>query len=477
MGEDLNEDLLDYIIKTAAKLGADYTDARLERYVGDGCSLKNGIPEGLGFDEIKGISARVLIKGAMGFVTLDTLNKNKIREALENTIKTTSYMAKSTKLKTQMSEEKIHKSSYKIKPKISGQDISPADKISVLKDMHSILKNSKINIPSTYFALESIDIQKLFKNSEGTRVSASMPFIELFYTATVKENQKTAQRFFQLINTKGWEAIGEWKPTDRILAEATALRDNLRNAVKAPKSSHLDVVAGPEIVGIMVHESVGHPYEADRILGREAAQAGESFIKPKDLGIKIGSDIVTVHDDPTIPYSAGFYKYDDEGVKARPKVLIKNGVIKEFLHNRQTAAIFNTKSNGGARSSDVAKEPIVRMSNTYMLPGNHTEEELIEDIKLGIYMKNYTEWNIDDKRLHQKYVGNEAYLIKNGKIVGPVRRPVIEISTTELYKAIDAVGKKVEYSGGTCGKGEPMQGVPVWFGGPAVRIRRACCSI
>jgi TldD protein len=152
-------------------------------------------------------------------------------------------------------------------------------------------------------------------------------------------------------------------------------------------------------------------------------------------------------------------------------------MINEFLHDRQTAAIFNTKSNSGARASDVSKEPIVRMSNTYLRPGKHSEEELIEGVKLGIYMKNYSEWNIDDKRLHQKYVGNESYLIKNGKIVGPVRRPVIEISTTELWKAVDAVGKKIEYFGGNCGKGEPMQAIPVWYGGPPMRIRRVCCSV
>jgi len=131
----------------------------------------------------------------------------------------------------------------------------------------------------------------------------------------------------------------------------------------------------------------------------------------------------------------------------------------------------NVKSNGSARASSFDVEPIIRMGNTYVKPGDHSEEELIEGVKKGIYLKNFTEWNIDDVRFNQKYTGLEAYYIENGKIKYPVKKPAIEITTTSLWQSVDAVGKKLELHPGTCGKGEPMQGMPVFLGGPLMRLK------
>jgi TldD protein len=111
------------------------------------------------------------------------------------------------------------------------------------------------------------------------------------------------------------------------------------------------------------------------------------------------------------------------------------------------------------------------MSNTFVEPGNHNEQEMFEDVKHGIYMKSFTEWNIDDVRFNQRYVGREAYLIENGEVKGRVARPVIEATTKVFWSAVDAVSKKVEYAAATCGKGDPMQGIPVFTGGPMIRLR------
>jgi TldD protein len=215
--------------------------------------------------------------------------------------------------------------------------------------------------------------------------------------------------------------------------------------------------------------------EADRILGREMSQAGRSFIfegGPFWIGSRIGSDAVTVVDDPALKHSYGYYAFDDEGIKARRRFLYRNGVINEFLQNRESAAKLGVKSNGSSRSVNYDREAIVRMANTFVLPGELTEEELIEDVKDGVYMKSFTEWNIDDKRFNQRYVGKEAYLVKNGELKDPVARPVIETTTLKFWTAVDAVSKKVEFDAATCGKGDPEQGVPVFTGGPCLRLRR-----
>ena len=107
-----------------------------------------------------------------------------------------------------------------------------------------------------------------------------------------------------------------------------------------------------------------------------------------------------------------------------------------------------------------------------MKPEDHELDELLEDVKHGVYMKSFMEWNIDDRRYNQRYVGLEAYMIQDGKVGAPVRNPILEITTPALYGSVDAVGKEVEFSGATCGKGDPMQGAPVWTGGPPIRVRK-----
>jgi len=189
------------------------------------------------------------------------------------------------------------------------------------------------------------------------------------------------------------------------------------------------------------------------------------------IGKRIGTEVVNLVDDPTVPNSYGFYLYDDEGVKARRRFLIKNGIINVFLQNRETAAEFGIKSNASSRAKEWFSEPIVRMANTFVLPGNYNFEELSETIKNGVYIKTYMEWNIDDKRYNQKYTGLESYLIKNGKINKFVKAPSLEITTPAFWSSIDAVGKDLEFTAGSCGKSDPMQGVPVWFGGPSIRLR------
>ena len=144
-----------------------------------------------------------------------------------------------------------------------------------------------------------------------------------------------------------------------------------------------------------------------------------------------------------------------------------------MLHNRETAKLLGVTSNGAARGIGYNREPIVRMSNTFIAPGDYSEDEIFEDVKLGVYMLSFTEWNIDDRRYQSKYVGREAYLIRDGEVTSTLlRRPVLEITTPDLFSSVDACSKTLAFDAATCGKSDPLQGAPVWLGGPtAVRIR------
>ncbi len=459
-------ELANHILREAQK-STDYAEVRTEHTDLNDIVMKNGNVEAVSFSSTRGLALRVIINGGMGSVFTDNLDKP--LEIVKLAVKAAKISSKMLKQPVKMSEEKFFKEKYKVRQEMSIEDISDREKISQLFNIERSLVEAKVNLPLRFFELIDEVKEKIYVNSEGAEIQSKIPRISFEYLLTAIKNGSSNQRLFQYGETGGWEVFLKWNLIENLVSEAKILT-KLFSAAKSPKGK-MDVVISPEIAGIAAHESCGHPYEADRILGREAAQAGESFMTPDMLGKKIGSGVVNLVDDPTIPNSFGFYLYDDEGVKAKKRFLIKNGIINSFLQNRETAVEFNIKSNGSARSMSWLAEPLVRMANTFILPGDHSLDELIEGVKKGVYIKKYMEWNIDDKRFNQRYVGSEAYLIKNGKIGQFVKRPVLDLTTPSFYNSIDAVGRDLNFVAGMCGKGDPIQPIPVWFGSPHIRLR------
>lgn len=451
---NFEKDLADYAVKISK---AEYSEARLEEEIKRVYILKNGKFESSIEENSKGIGIRVIENGAT-FLSLTDLSKKKIREGLKEALKEARISSTIS-----LADEKAYKINYKVLG-----DLPSEEKIKeFLLDL-----DKRVNLPwikSRIFVLTNSITKKYFTNSDSSKIYSEIQRFHLEYNLIAKDGNKIEQRNFFFGSSGGWKDFLKLKAEEAVESEARKMIKIIH--ARKNKKGRYDVILAPELVGIMVHESCGHPLEADRILGREAAQAGESYAKIDSIGKKIGSEKVTIVDDPTVKGSYGFYLFDDEGVKARRKFLIKNGIINEFLLNRETALVLKTKSNGSARAMNFAREPIIRMSNTFMLPGDYKLDEMIEDVKKGIFVKSFTEWNIDDVRWNEKYVGFEAYEIENGEIKDFFRRPVIETTTEELYSKVDACSKDLQFVAGTCGKGEPMQGVPVWMGGPHIRIR------
>ena len=464
-------DILEYAIEKALELGAQYAEARFEDKKGTELLMKNGSPEGLELKVEKGIGMRVLVNGGMGFASTNELSKESVLKVVDKAVKLARAASKVRKEPVIFSEEDFHRVYYEVKMKKNFQDLAPEEKMELLKKIEEEVKDTDVNVPMRFLEYSDEVWHKIFINSEGAYVESVIPRVSVVYNLVVFENNQVEQApFVERGFSGGFELIEKDEPWERAVKDVKALKKLIYEG-RSPPEGKVDIVISPEVAGIAVHESVGHPYELDRIMGREAAQAGESFVKPTMLGERIGSDMVNVIEDPTIPNSWGFYLYDDEGVKARPRYLIKNGLINEFLMNREYAAKIGMHSNAAARAISYKREPIVRMANTYLAPGDYSFEELIEDIKLGVYMVSFNEWNIDDRRYQQRYIGREAYLIENGELKEPVKRPILEITTKALWSSVDAIGKEVEYYPGTCGKGEPGQGVPVWMGGAPARLR------
>lgn len=473
MAEEIRIDpsLLVKAIDRASGAGAKYAEARYHRVTGFSFTLMNGMLIGASYTDSTGVAVRAIADGGLGFGSTDSLSEKDVLEAADRAVRGAKASSLIMKEKVDLSRERLGNTKYEVKQKKPIGSINDSDIIKSIQEIYKSLDlNVGVDVKNVLIGFNYNIEEKTLLTSDGAFIQSTIPRVGIFYSITAQHGGERANRWNQLGGTGGLELIEELKVGENLEDDLRSLKIYLVDA-RSPSRGKIDVVLGPEIVGLAVHESAGHPSEADRVMGREAAQAGLSYRRRMKIGEKIGSEHATVIDDPTIPGSYGFYLYDDEGVPARPRYLILEGVLNEFLHNRETAHAMNTHSNASARAKEWWAEPIVRMANTYFAPGDYGFDELIEDVKHGIYIKKYMEWNIDDYRWVARYVGLEAYEIKNGRIGEPVKNPALEVTSQEFYSRVDAVGRDLEFQAGTCGKGEPGQGVPVWFGGPHIRLR------
>ncbi len=465
---DGETDLVDFAVDYAGQKGATYAEARYERQEPEQFLLKNGNLDALYSGQDRGIGVRVLAKGSLGFAATNELSKASVRAIVDDAVK----LAKGSKRKTPIvfTQEETIATDWSVPESKKLADVSVEQKIAELQAVDKSVIALGFKIPARLFALSANRIGKYFANSEGSKIRSFSPRLRLTYFLTVVNGSDAEQTHHDYGWSGGWEGIQAWDLEKRVIDEAKSMQRSLLEGKKSPEGK-MDLVVGPQVSGIAAHESCGHPTEGDRVLGREASQAGKSFIPPDGLGMKVGSDLVNVVDDPTVEHAIAYYLTDDEGVRARRRYLYKEGRVNEFLQNRETAAVMQTRSNGAARAVNYNVEAIVRMANTFVEPADHSLEELLEGVRHGVYMKSFFEWNIDDKRYNAKYAGREAYLVEDGEIKRPVRNTVIELTTPAFWSAVDAVGKDFEFEAGFCGKSDPGQALDASLGGPSMRLR------
>lgn len=432
-----------------------------------GMFFKNGSLSVISPEVDYGISVRVATNGGVGFAATNNMNLQGIKKAVRGALS----MARACDgTAADLNTGRPEKANWTVEQKIRLDSMDADQKIKKMVELDKMLKEStELKSFRQIGYSESIN-SKYYIDTEGTQVKASDPKVEVAYFLMLQSGSDSEQAHRQLGYTGGFEALEELEVETQGTEDVKALDTVLRHG-KTFRGGKMDLVCGSEVTGIACHESCGHPMEADRIMGREASQAGKSFVTADSIGMSVGSELVTIVDDPTLPNSFGYYEYDDEGVRARTRVLYDRGKINEFLQNRESGAKSRMSSNGAGRASSYGVEPLVRMANTYLLPGDWSDDDIVGEVSHGVLLKSFNEWNIDDRRYNQKYVGREAYMIENGRVTGPVRSPTLEITTPGFWSAVDAVGKNVRFYGGTCGKGDPMQGMEVNMGGPMIRLR------
>ncbi|MCS7142999.1 MAG: TldD/PmbA family protein [Aigarchaeota archaeon] len=472
MGVD--EDLLSLGLRVAIERGAEYAEVRQQTERIEYTYLRNGVSDLTESTFDGGISVRVYLGGAFGFASTSSISRRGVRSAAREAVNMARVSRRLIKAGYRLSDEKLGRDRVVTNARIKFDCVDNKSRVELLKDLDSIIvevsRNRGAEAVSRTMNVGCGTVEKHVMTSDGGNVYSLTPYCMLNYDYILVRGERSLQRHENLGQTSGWEAAERWVYSGDIREEVENIALVLAKG-EAPPREPVDVVVGSEIVGLVCHESAGHPGEADRMMGREGAQAGETYIQPDLMDSLIGSEEVTIVDDPTLPGSFGFYLYDEECVRARERSLIEKGRLRELLHNRYTAPAFATSSNGASRASSYNREPLVRMANTYMKPGDLSLTELIEGVRFGVFIKSYHEWNIDDKRWNQKYVGVESFLIENGRLTKPVFEPVLEVTTRSFFSLVDAVGNDLRFYAGYCGKGDPMQAIPVWFGGPSVRLR------
>lgn len=225
----------------------------------------------------------------------------------------------------------------------------------------------------------------------------------------------------------------------------------------------MSVVLGPGWPGVILHEAIGHPLEAD------AVRKGESVFKDR-IGEFIASTKVTVVDDGTIPERRGSLSVDDEGTRTERTVLIDKGKLVSYMYDRQSARYYDVKSTGNGRREDYRSYPIVRMRNTFMLPGEDDPEEIICSTERGLYAPSMGRGQVDPITGKFVFESPVAYIIESGKVTRPVKGATLIGTADEVLLHVDMVGTDGELDPGTGTCGKEGQSVPVGVGQPTIRI-------
>ena len=446
------QDLAQKAIIYAEKLKINYADIRIEDYSTSTVFRENKKFEDISFGNGFGLGVKVIHRGKLGFYS--TTKPDPVL-AVEQAFKLA---------KVNPSKEKIKiKDSKTIKEKIKDSAKKPINHdidshAQFLKDVEKTAKISPL-LKSVQVILGNGLKNYIFANTEGTEILQKAGRTNLYVILVAKEKGELERYVFRL----GATDYSVYDNYEEKLKEKAKLVIDLLKAKKPPAGQY-DVLLDPECTGVFAHEALGHAAEADLVL------SNQSILKGK-IGNKIAASCVSISDDPTIPEDKwGSYKYDDEGVLGRKTKIISNGILKSFLHSRETAAKLNADITGNARAQAYMFTPLVRMSNTSFEPGTDSFTEMLEQIKDGYYLVGFKGGQVGTLEGNFSFASDHCYRIQDGKIKELLKGCTFSGKILDTLKNITAVQKgKRKFSIGFCGKGG--QKVPVSDGGTHISIK------
>ncbi|MGO9387564.1 MAG: TldD/PmbA family protein [Methanobacterium sp.] len=450
-GYSIDFDSIEKIIKSV-NAEADYVDIRINESSNNIIVMKDGKVQEVRSGNDLGGSVRILKNGAWGFSFTNQLHE--LESAAESALK----LAKMLESDVKLASVEVKQDQVKSKAKLRPSEVTIDEKKEVITEAENAARlDGIVSTTVNYVDQEGVNT---FINSEGTQLQVEDSRVAMFLNAVAASEGVIQFGHKSIGGAKGFEVIrdADLEKFGRTPAEK-ALR--LLGA-ELPPSGRFPVIMDPDLTGVFIHEALGHAAEADLIL------QNDSILKDK-MGDTIGSSNVTIIDDASMD-AFGYYPYDSEGVKTRENILVKNGVLNSLLSSRENAYKLNVKPSGNARSA-VDDQPIVRMSNTYLKPGDLSFEEIIEDMSDGIYLRGSRGGQVDTGKGVFQFNAAESFLIRNGEVTDPLRDVSLSGNILEMLLKVDGVGSDFRMGVGFCGKGG--QTVPVGDGGPHVRVTEA----
>lgn len=448
---------MDELIRRAVKgvAGADYVEARIHRARASRVVYSGKELEAFGDSTSMGGCVRVLVNGAWGFCSF-----NDVRE-IDKFVRMALQQARMIGGGTErMATVEPHTGHYPVNVIENPADISLVEKEALCRNYNDLLLRASDKITTTSTRYMDTVGSVLFANSEGTLVEQETAFSGVSFTAFAMDGTNVQTGHYSVGDISGFEKC-------RGLEEKC--EETVRKAVETlsaekPEAGKYTVICDPHLCGVFMHEAFGHLSEADFIYEHERLR---DIMK---LGRRFGTEQLSIVDDASMPGMAGSYKFDAEGVPAVKNYLLRQGKLTGRLHSRETAAQMDEPVSGNARAISYSYPPIVRMSNTYMEPGDYDVQKMFDEVEDGIYAKAFLGGQTDMEMF--SFSSEEAFRIRKGKLAERLRDVVLTGNVFYTLEHIDAIGNDLKMFGGLggCGKGgqSPLR---VADGGPHVRIR------
>lgn len=436
----------------------DYSDLYFQNSWSESWVLEDGIVKDGNFGVNRGVGIRAIDHDKVGFAYSDDL----VLPALETAAKA----AKSISIVGGNNNIKAWDKPIISSPLYATDNpllsIEDADKISLLQKADSLARAKSPCVKQVVASLASSYTVILVAASDGTYAADIRPLVRFNISVVVEKDGRREQASFGGGGRYSLDEFIKSNSAEEFSSEAVRQAFVALEAIPAP-AGPMKVVLGSGWPGVLLHEAIGHGLEGD--FNRKGSSAFSNR-----LGEVVASKHCTVVDDGTLKARRGSLNIDDEGIKTQCTTLIENGVLKNYMQDKLNAKLMGQKSTGNGRRESYAHPTLPRMTNTYMLPGKHTKDEIISSVDKGIYAVNFGGGQVDITSGKFVFNANEAYLIENGKVTQPIKGATLIGNGPDILNKVSMVGDNLELDRGVGVCGKDGQNVPVGVGQPTILV-------
>lgn len=411
----------------------------------------------LGTVESVGCSVRVLVRGCWGFASVN--DEARLAEAAEGALGLANASAGSNAVAVSLADIPARRVREATEWREDVRDVALEEKKAAVERVERALAREEA-LRTTATLYRDSWSRKRYLATDGSDVASETERVSILVQVKGRRGDLIQETSDGLAGVGGFELV-RGADLEALAAGAAGRVVRLLGAAPAPAGT-LSVVMDPELVGVFVHEAVGHACEADQVLGGTSVFAGR-------MASRVGSEHVTIVDDPTLA-GHGHYLHDSEGVLGVRTVLVEGGMLVGLLTSRESASRLGLAPNGHARASSYSQPPIVRMSNTHLAAGDRSLEELLEGIGRGVYMCGEHGGVVNPASGEFLFKAKEGRLIERGELGAHVRDAAMTGQVARTLLGVAGVGRdaRLVHQPGMCGK--HGQYLPIDMGGPHVRV-------